>query len=217
MTWTYYWATGGHGAQPLYEQYKFGNCQIGCGPVAWAILFGWADRQAAAGNSYWSPRWGIYRQDGGTGANDVAPLGMTKGIRKVIEELHTDVSTFCIAGSGATFPWDMPQAQNYLNPRTGTRVSCHWNSIGIHESRLRRYARDSIRDRGTPAIIGTGWLSHYPVAYGYAWQKRTVRKCFIFCWNETVYDRWFYVNQGWGGSGNGWVSASTWFSGEVYP
>jgi len=44
-----------------------------------------------------------------------------------------------------------------------------------------------------------------------------VRKCVDFCWNETVYDRFFYVNQGWGGAGNDWVAASTWFAGEIHP
>ena len=32
-----------------------------------------------------------------------------------------------------------------------------------------------------------------------------------------VYDRCFYLNQGWGGSGNEWITASTWYSGEIYP
>lgn len=44
-----------------------------------------------------------------------------------------------------------------------------------------------------------------------------MRKCVDFCWNETVYDRFFYVNQGWGGAGNDWVAASTWFAGEIHP
>jgi hypothetical protein len=35
-------------------------------------------------------------------------------------------------------------------------------------------------------------------------------------WTETEYNRWFYVNQGWGGD-SGWVSASAWFAGERYP
>ena len=74
-------------------------------------------------------------------------------------------------------------------------------------------ARDSIIDYGTPAIIGTGWLNHYPLAYGYAWRSR--QRCFIGCWTE--YSRWFYVNQGWGGSNDGWVSASTWFAGRIRP
>jgi hypothetical protein len=44
-----------------------------------------------------------------------------------------------------------------------------------------------------------------------------VRTCVIWCWDEVVYDRWFYVNQGWGGSGNEWIQASTWFAGSIFP
>jgi len=52
------------------------------------------------------------------------------------------------------------------------------------------------------------------LAYGYAWSRRPA------AWYEPgdwVYDIRFYVNNGWGGSGNGWVPASTWFAGEIYP
>lgn len=217
MSWTYYWARGGHSAQPLYNQFPYRGCAVGCGAVAWGILFAWADRQAAFGNLYWAPRWGLYRENGGRGTNVVAPLSMDDGVRNMIREIRDDIGTFCITGSGATFPWDMSQARRYLNGRTGTTLSTHYNSVGIHRGHLREKARNSIRDRQTPAIIGTGWLSHYPVAYGYAWRRRTVRRCFVFCWTDTVYDRCFYVNQGWGGSGNGWINASTWFAGQIYP
>ena len=218
MSWTYYWAAGGSAAQPRYNQFQHQGCAVGCGPVAWAMLFGWGDYQAESGsNAYWSPRFGLYRRDGGRGANDCAPLNMTEGIRNVIREIHGQVGTFCISGSGATWPWEMDDATEYLNGRTGTRLDTHHHPFGMDEDLLRVYARNSIRDRQTPAIIGTGWLSHYPLAFGYAWQKRIVRHCFVFCWNDVVYDRWFYVNQGWGGSGNDWVEAGTWFAGEIYP
>lgn len=217
MSWSYSWAAGGHAAQPLYNQFQHAGCAVGCGAVAWAILFGWGDRQAETGNAYWAGRWGLYRRDGGRGANDLAPLTMTEGVRNVIRELRGQIGTFCAFGSGATFPWNMPGARSYLSGRTYTRLDAHWNSVGWHEGRLREYARNSIRDRRTPAVIGTGWLNHYPVAYGYAWQRRTIRRCFIFCWTEEVYDRWFYVNQGRGGSCNGWVEAGTWFAGEIRP
>lgn len=217
MSWTFYWAAGDHNAQPKYDQFDYKGCAVGCGGVAWAILFAWADRQAETGNAYWAGRFGIYRENGGRGSNALAPIYMDSGVRNMIKEIRDHISTFCIFGSGATFPWDMSQARRYLSGRTYTRLSTHYNSFGIDESRLREYARNSIRDRKTPAVIGTGWLSHYPVAYGYAWQKRIVRKCFIFCWNSEVYDRWFYVNQGWGGAQNGWVNASTWFAGEIFP
>jgi hypothetical protein len=32
-----------------------------------------------------------------------------------------------------------------------------------------------------------------------------------------VTDRWFYVNQGWGGGGNDWVEAGTWLAASIYP
>jgi len=35
--------------------------------------------------------------------------------------------------------------------------------------------------------------------------------------DEAEHNRSFYVNQGWGGSGNGWVSAGTWFAGKIRP
>jgi hypothetical protein len=217
MGWKFYWATGGSSAQPRYYQFDYDGCKVGCGPVAWAILFCWGDRQAETGNPYWSGRWGLYRKNGGRGGNDIAPLSMTDGVRNVIREIHDHVGTFCAFGNGATYPWRMSDAKKYLSGRTGTKLRTHYNTLGISTDGLRKCARNSIRDRATPVVIGTGWLSHYPVAYGYAWQKRRVRKCFIWCWYETVYDRYFYVNQGWGGSGNGWVSASTWFCGEILP
>jgi hypothetical protein len=89
-----------------------------------------------------------------------------------------------------------------------------YDPTGIPLTWLREDARNAIRDDDTPAIIGTGWLSHYPLAWGYAWQSRTVQVLF---WETTEYNRDFYVNQGWGGSGDGWVNASTWFSGELNP
>ena len=67
-------------------------------------------------------------------------------------------------------------------------------------------------------VPGTGWLNHYPLAYGFAWRSRTTRSCFLWeCWENTDYSRWFYVNQGWGGRGNGWVDGSSWFCGRVFP
>jgi hypothetical protein len=218
MAWNYYWATGGGSAQPAYNQFPHGGCAVGCGPVAWSMLFGWADRQAATGNAYWAPRIGIYRQNGGRGADAVAPLTQDAGVNNVIVEVRGQVGTFCAFGSGATPPWGMPGAWQYLNGRTGAWLRSDWNSVGIHEDGLRDRAIDSIVNRRTPAVIGTGWLSHYPLAFGYAWQRRTIRRCFIWCWDDVVTDRCFYVNNGWGGGGAGeWIDASTWFAGQLFP
>jgi hypothetical protein len=135
-----------------------------------------------------------------------------------IRELNNEVHTFCLFGSGATTPWDMPDAVAYLNGRSGATLQCTWNSFGICEHRLRNAAIASIVNRHTPVVIGTGWLSHYPLAFGYATQQRTVRHCFIWCWTDEVTDRCFYVNEGWGGGGAGdWIEASTWFAGQISP
>jgi hypothetical protein len=98
MAWNYYWAGTGS-AQPKYNQFTYGSCAVGCGPVAWSMLFGWADRQAATGNAYWAPRTGIYRQNGGRGADAVAPTAQDAGVNNMIIEIHNDVHTFCAFGS----------------------------------------------------------------------------------------------------------------------
>ncbi|MFL5805883.1 MAG: hypothetical protein ACJ8CR_29615, partial [Roseiflexaceae bacterium] len=199
--WTYYWAGTGTD-QRLYSQIPSGtapnnsSCWSGCGGTAWAMLFGWGDNQAAIGNTYWAPRNGLYRQGGGYGADAVAPPTMDAGVRAMTWEIRNRIGTFCAFGSGATAPWSMGNASGYLAGRTGTRLDTHYDVLGIHEDRLREYARNSIRDRGTPAIIGTGWLTHYPLAFGYAWRSRETQACFICPWTTTEYSRWFYVNQG---------------------
>ena len=220
--WNQFWA-GTSSDQRLYSQMAAGSspntsgCYSGCGATAWAMLFGWGDYQAGVGNPSWSHRWGLYRQNGGYGTNVVAPKYMDTGVRNMTWEIRNRVGTFCAFGSGATFPWEMGDAQGYLTNRSGASVGTNYNVLGIHTDGLRNKARDSIVNRKVPAIIGTGWLSHYPLAYGYRWRKRTVKKCILFiCWNETEYQRQFYVNQGWGGSGNGWVNAGTWFAGQLY-
>ncbi len=216
--WTTYWA-GTHNDQRLYDQIPAGQlpntsgCWSGCGGTAWSMLFGWADNQAASGNAYWAPRWGIYRQNGGYGADAVAPRYWDDGVKTMMWDIRQRIATFCAFGSGATAPWDMGRASGYLAGRTGTTLSTHYNVLGIHEGGLMVKARDSIVYRQTPAIIGTGWLNHYPLAYGYRWRER--QQCFIWCWTD--YDHQFYVNQGWGGGGNGWVSSGTWFAGEIRP
>ena len=207
--WTYYWA-GYTSDQRKYYQFDISGCFSGCGATAWTMLIGWADNQAARGNTYWAPRNGLYRVNGGYGADAVAPSWQSSGIVNVQTEIRGHIDTFCSFGSGATFPADMDEVSDYFVNRSGTREWTHYNVLGISETRLREYARNSIRDRRTPAIIGTGWLTHYPLAWGYAWSSSSS------FWG-TSYSRWFYVNQGWGGSGDGWVSASTWFAGEIYP
>ena len=133
---------------------------IVCGPVAWAMYIGWADRRAAAADPYWAPRWGLYRQNGGTGANAVAPIALDPGITNVINELHNQLGTFCIDNQGATFPWSMDSVWRYLNPRTGTWRITHWNSFGFCEDYIRNAAAlevgQQIEQAGAKGADGDG-------------------------------------------------------------
>ncbi len=214
--WTYYWA-GTHDDQRLYGQFKVNGCWSGCGATAWAMLFCWADHQAWIGNSYWAPRWGLYLVNGGKfpNADADAPKYQDTSVNKIILEIRDYIDTFCISDSGATWPWNMSDAYKYFNNRTGTKLSTHFSYFGFSDDSYRNYAIKSIRDRNTPAIIGIGWLEHYPLAYGYKWRKRYYYILGYQLWSS--YNRDFYVNQGWYGSGNGWVTADTWFAGEIYP
>lgn len=216
--WTTYTADGGTSEQPLYDQFDNGSCAVGCGPVAWAMLFGWGDYQAHDGNATWSARTGLYRTDGGTTASGasssaVAPLsGNTWGIENVMRELNTLMGTWCIGSSGATWPSRMDDAQGYLDLRTGATCTSRGSDVGVNKDSYREDARNSIRDRGTPAVIGTGLLSHYPLAYKYRWRSKT--DWLGFTW----YDREFYVNQGWGSSSYfEWVDAGTFLVGQLFP
>jgi hypothetical protein len=220
MTWTVWSAAGLDSDQPKYDQFAHGGCWVGCGPVAWAMLIAWADRQAAQGNAFWNGRWGLFRQNGGRGGNDIAPVNQSPGVENMIREIHDAVATFCIGDQGATLPAAMYLAFLYLIGRSYTWVYTAFSSFGIPKPICMLYAASSIQNRQTPAIIGTGWLSHYPLAFKYGVDERTVRHCFLWwCWDTTEYDRWFQVNNGWGGGGTGneWVPAHTWFIGEIYP
>ena len=78
--------------------------------------------------------------------------------------------------------------------------------IAKTENRIKKYAISYITNAKTPVIIGTGWLKHYPMAISYAYK---VDK------DSEKLAEWFFVNQGWSGTGNEWVAASTWFAGVI--
>lgn len=212
MAWKYYYA-GRAADQPAYGQFPHGKCSVGCGPVAWAILFAWADRQAHNGNEYWEGRHGLYRFNGGRDdISAVAPIVQDQGVNNMIREIRGHVRTYCWDHQGATNPWWMQRADRYIKGRSDTRVSTHYNSLGIHKDRLAKRATESIVHRRTPVVIGTGFLEHYPVAWGYAWRTRIVKN------SKQQTDTIFRLNSGWGGGGKGeWIDASTWFAGEIYP
>jgi hypothetical protein len=234
-SWRFWWA-GNNADQRIYRQLRANeapstsSCVSGCGATAWAMLFGWVDRMAHNNVAPWRSSTGIYRTDGGRGsAAAIAPRDMNRpltteqrGAANMTWEIRNHVGTFCAFGNGATFPWRMSDARRYLAGRSANPIRTDYSSVGIRRDSYRNRAISSIVNRGTPAIIGTGWLNHYPLAYGYAERTRRVRKCNIFGFNcswRTEVQRSFFVNQGWAGSADNlaWVSSGTWFAGQVFP
>jgi hypothetical protein len=223
--WSYWWASGDAGAI-RYGQMSSGSapnnssCASGCGGTSWAMLFAWVDQRAAAGASPWTNHWGLYRTNGGLGANATAPNTQDEGVRNMTWEIRNHIGTFCILGSGATWPWNMINAANYVRPRASAAWSMQtkYDPTGLCWfgacNGNRNLAIDAIVNRRQPVVVGTGWLEHYPLAYGYA--ERSQRSCFLF-WCSTEYSRWFWVNNGWYGNNNGWTSADVWFAGTYYP
>ena len=212
--WKSHWA-GSSSDQRLYDQYQFGRCMTGCGATAWALLFGWVDVQAARGSSKWRRHAGIYRRFGTRSGpvSTVAPRRLDEGARNMIQQIRSHIRTFCIFNNGATFPWRMGDAKQYLSGRCTAKLYTNYSRVGIRWDNLRDKARNHIVHYKTPAVIGTGWLKHYPLAWGYKSRRRT----YGWGWaSYTRYQRKFYVNQGWGGRGNGWVDAKTWFAGRIY-
>jgi len=223
-SWSHVWAGGDaepqHDEQRWYTQIESGDppndseCWSGCGATAWAMLFGWADYRADLGNPYWEGRWGLYRQNGGHGADAVAPSTMTTGVRQMIWEIRNDVDTWCnvFNDNGATWASDMPEARNYLVDRSYVSVFTWGNNASFHRAKYRRKAKTAIKYRG-PAIIGIGMWEHYPLAYGY--KQRKYRTPGVTWYTQ----RKFYVNKGWGSATQrGWISDfPIWFAGEIRP
>jgi hypothetical protein len=218
--WSYWWADGDAGSIN-YGQFDYRGCASGCGGTAWAMLFAWVDRRAAEGHFRWAGHGGLYRANGSVGgANVTAPLAQDVGVQNITREIRDQIGTFCIFGSGATWPWRMVDAANYVRPRATAawRINTRYDPTGLCWfgacDGSRDLARDQIINYRAPAIVGTGWLKHYPLAYGYA--QRSKRSCILFvCWTD--YSRWFYVNNGWYGNNNGWTSADVWFAGVYRP
>jgi hypothetical protein len=195
------------------------NCHSGCGATAWAMLFGWGDHRAWENDPTWWGRFGLYRANGGYGADAHAPAFQDAGVNNMIWEIRNDILTFCgFNQQGATYPATMWGAAFYLNGRTGATLSTDFNGFGFGLPWLRDIAANSIVNRDVPVIIGTGFFEHYPLAYGYQYRSRKVNLGF---WQATDYDHEFYVNMGWGSSSPGygrkWIAGKTWFAGQLHP
>ncbi|XP_076459719.1 uncharacterized protein LOC143292913 [Babylonia areolata] len=207
---------------PDYNQFSWGKCQVGCGPVAWAQVFGYYDRRAHLGSGS-SASKALYRcgADGTTGNNScVAPSNNDNRMRNYTGKLNGILRTFCFGeDNGATYQKRMDDVEGFFKQRQGssahvileTRTFILTRLVGIYSDEIRDEALSYLRQKW-PVIVGfrvSGVFSqHYAVMTKY--RTRTIRKkkCFLWwCWYSTVHEYDMFLHMGWGGSSNGWRKA----------
>ncbi|XP_064603619.1 uncharacterized protein LOC135469032 [Liolophura sinensis] len=212
---------------PDYRQFKIeSGCAVGCGPVAWAMIFAYFDRrshlQAAV---YGSGSQNLFRcgADGTAGAAScVAPISNNNQVEEYLKVLRGILRTFCIRGEGATLQRRMDDVEGFFKARQSSGspdVISHRVPLigffGVYNSRVRSKGLAALR-AGWPIIpgirVGGLFSQHYPVATKYRSRVKTQRRCFFWkCWNKRTTEYEMYLHMGWGGNQNGWRSAKMFF------
>ncbi len=199
-SWNTYYA-GGWGNQKRYSQ-EWGlagccaNAWSGCGPTAWAMFYG-----------YWDGR-GVTSLIGGSGGTPMLNNGY---VQECIRNVFGWVGTYCVNGQAATNPWQMNQGYRWAGRQgAGINISTTWG-VPYLSSGPRNKAIQSIRDYGRPALVGTGFYEHYPLAFAYKYRDYT--------WLGITWDtqRYWLVNNGHAETAGIWVdAASCWFGSNGY-
>ncbi len=222
--WTYYSIPDEH-LFPDYGQHKMRDgTAVGCGPVAWAMIFGYLDRRSHYNPGRYSRgSQGLYRSgsDGTWGSNsERAPSYSDVRMRRYTERVRREINSFGIFRQSATWPHDMDNVEDFFRVRQTTgspRVRASswaltWTTI--YYGPIAEWTGRRIRE-GWPVIVGyhIGGL-HYPVATKWRTRTRRTRHCvwFIcFAW-FTERNSDMYLHMGWGGRRNGWYSMDSWVS-----
>lgn len=198
-----------YGQYSRYSAQNPSSCSSGCGATAWGMMFGWVDYMAHRnpfGDGVWRNHTGIYRENGGYGNAAIqAPDSMwDNGVSNMVMEIRRHIGTFCSGNNGATFPWDMGKAAFYLTNRDALKLQTAWNDFGQADAGNLGVAINSIIQGRTPVVIGTGFFSHYPVAFSLGYRPAD---------GQII----FQINNGWGNGGDNdeWIPAATWFSGVM--
>lgn len=193
-----FWFAGSWSDQRRYRQF-WQDSQMcpggwsGCGPTAWAMLYGWWDRHG-------SPRC----LKNSSLAD--APLQNDWSVRDCCQYIFPHVGSFCVFGRAATLPWNMKNGYRWARMRgAGYHISWWWG-VPYASPGSRNKGIASLK-AGRPSIIGMGFYWHYALAYAYA--QRDYRILGISVWTS----RYFKCNMGLGGDKPEWRNAiSTWFA-----
>lgn len=195
-SWTTYYAGDWGDQRRYYQTWDSGaGCYTGCGPVAWAMLYGWFDYKGYASLISGGP----------------APLYNDSYVEDCVDAVNAYCGTYCVGNSAATNPWDMVDGYKWasIDRGEGYSVSTTYSIPCFPTTGSRRKARDSIRDDDRPAIIGLWCISaHYCVAYGYRYRYYTLGNITLST------ERQFKCNLGWGGGSPSWEDASVWYGND---
>ena len=104
---------------PFYWQHVTRGCAVGCGPVAWAMVFGYYDRRSHEKPlTYGDGSQDLYRcgSDGTTGDNSCkAPMySTTAEVLKYTEKIADALGTWCVFSNGATPAYKMDNIKNFF-------------------------------------------------------------------------------------------------------
>ncbi len=191
--------------QKLYTQIRAlpGCCPdgySGCGATAWAMFYG-----------YWDA--GVANLINGFG---ITPVYNNSDVNSCIQYLFNQIGTYCSGSAGATNPWDMDEGykwalhQQLLLGGVNMTITTDW-CVPYLGYGPRNQAIRSIKEYGHPAIVGTGYYAHYPLAYAY--------KCrnYYICGVNLNTERYWKVNNGWGETRGTWVNVTgCWFGSNGY-
>ncbi|HWB07311.1 MAG TPA: hypothetical protein VG796_30075 [Verrucomicrobiales bacterium] len=199
--------------QPRYYQYSNPNwCElVGCGPVAWAILFAWFDRNQHIEYAF---------RGEGAGVDppfDLSTIAKKTQVLPTYSDLHEYCDVICnaVTGEGGSVPSDMSEGfLDYTQDAIDSALlKRSWNiqsSSGNWPDAGALRSRDAIK-KGYPAVTGLGWMWHYVVAYGYKY------KTIFLGGSKTVDKRYIKCNMGWAGSAPRWYDlGDTFYSADVH-
>ena len=190
-----YFYAGTWDDQPKYSQLKRDEfCKlVGCGPTAWAMFFAWVERTQgikAAFNDFLTLD---APPDTDNSANKAKLL-------PEVRQLYDYCNVICnpFGDDGATMPGDMMDAGVTITfiPTLALFIHRSWNMGWTlwddcpEDGALR--CRDAIK-KGYPGVVGLGWLWHYALAYGYAYQQYNLAPDTPF-----LTARYLKCNMGWG-------------------
>ncbi|KAK2154275.1 hypothetical protein LSH36_272g04056 [Paralvinella palmiformis] len=113
------WSIPNEDLFPDYAQFNMNGCAIGCGPVAWSMVFGYYDRRSHNSSAFTGSE-NLYRSgsDGTTGSSsEVAPKHNDYKMRAYIKKQNDILGTFCLFKQGATPHYIMDNEEEFFKAR----------------------------------------------------------------------------------------------------